>query len=89
MDSQKKFPTGKDGSVPIRPIAAFDVRVVGEVIALLSLDFADTPESLLREEYLSLVFSLTPQQALDIGEVLTRVAKRMLSRPLPPGTTFH
>ena len=89
MEPKNKFPTDKDGIVPIRPIAGYDVRSIGELLVLFRFDFPDTPEDLLRERYLSLGFSLTPPQALEIAEVLTRVAKKLLNQPLPPGTKLH
>ena len=73
----------------MRPIAGYSVNSVAGMAVLFSFDFADTPEDLRQEQFQSLRFVLTPPQALEIGETLTRVAKKLLEGPVPPETSLH
>jgi len=83
------LPIDSAGNVPLRPIAGYSVATIAGIAVSFSFDFADTPEDLQREQYRSLRFVLTPPQALEIAETLTKVAKRLLDEPLSPAAPLH
>jgi hypothetical protein len=77
-----------DGTVVTRPVLGWTTVTVAETAVLLSLQYAEKPEDI-RTGGKSLQVVMTPQNALELAESLTKQARRILDAPSPPQRAQH
>lgn len=71
------------GNVAIAPVAGWKIAPLADMGVVLRLDYLASPEALARMEATpSAQFVLMPAQALELAEVLRKLAERALQ---PPG----
>jgi hypothetical protein len=73
---------GSDGLVRTRPVLGWMTVPVAGMSVILRLNYAETPEEL-RTGGRHLQVIMTPQQCLELAEVLTRQARQILDTPAP------
>ena len=76
------------GNVVLKPVTGWAIAPVAEIAVLLKIDYSETPEDIGKGGK-SIQFVLTPPKCLELAEVLTRQAKRLLEAKLPPGKAPH
>jgi hypothetical protein len=74
--------TDGKGNVILKPVTGWAVGHLGEVAALLKIDYSNAETDTASR---SIQFSLTPQVCLRIAEALTKQAQLLLQDKLPPG----
>jgi hypothetical protein len=72
------------GNVITRPVLGWTTGPVAGMDVFLKLDYAEN-DAQLRTGGKALQCILTPQQALELAETLTKQAKRVLDAPTPTG----
>jgi hypothetical protein len=94
MDDQKTrkenrapLDTDGEGNVILKPVTGWTLASVGELAVLLQVQYEDGPEDI-GTTGKRIQFVLTPPKCLELAEILTKHAKRLLEK-LPPGKTRH
>jgi hypothetical protein len=82
MGTAKGFDTGPDGNVITQPLLGWTVAQVAGMTVLARLQYAETPADI-GTEGRAVQLVMMPQQALDLAEVLTKQANRILGLPVP------
>jgi hypothetical protein len=77
------FETDAAGNIVTRPVLGWTTAPAAGMAVIVKLDYAETPQEL-QTGGRSLQVILTPQQALELAEILTTQAKRVLNAPSPP-----
>ena len=72
-----------DGNIVTRPIMGW-TTVPAETAVILRLNYAENPDEL-RTGGRHLQVILTPQQCLELAQILTKQAQRILEAPRPTG----
>lgn len=67
----------RSGNVVIKPIIGWEIAPVAEIALLLVVRYAESPEEFQRGGK-SVQFGLTPQQALQLAEALTKTGKSLI-----------
>jgi len=70
-----------EGNVITKPVSGWITAPVADSSVLLALQYFDNPEQCEKWEPVQIQFLLTPPQCLELAEVLTRQAKKILSIP--------
>ena len=76
----KQLKTDKNGNIATCPVLGWTTGTLAEVGIILALDFAEKPEDI-QTGGRSVQLALTPQQALQLAEKLTALAKIILEAP--------
>lgn len=79
-----QFETDSEGNVILKPIVGWAVTDAAGIAVLLQLQFVESEEELESGKKQAFQFVLTPPKALELAELLTRRAKRLLEG-LSPG----
>jgi hypothetical protein len=79
------FETDSQGNVIVKPLTGWAVMDAAGIAVLLQIQYADDEKELESGVSRSFQFGMTPQQALELAELLTRRAKRLLEDKLTPG----
>jgi hypothetical protein len=82
-----KLETDNSGNVITKPVTAWALRPVAEMAVLLVMRYINSPEEF-ETGGDQVQFVMTPQQCLELAEVLTRQAKAVLQTP-PSSKTRH
>lgn len=72
----------KEGNIVTRPVLGWTTAPVAGMAVLMKLDYAERPEDI-KTGGKSLQAILTPHQALELAETLTKQARRILDAPKP------
>jgi hypothetical protein len=80
MPKDTEFETDSDGNIITTPIGGWVMANFAEVGIILGLRYVPTPEALDTGERRSTQFVMTPQQCLELGDALTRLAKKVMDQ---------
>lgn len=83
MGTAKGFETGPDGNIITHPLMGYVVVPVADTAILARLEYSDHPDQLRAMQGKHVQLILTPPQALEIADVLTRAANRILDQNAP------
>jgi hypothetical protein len=84
MDSQ--FDTDDEGNIILQPVTGWAVGPVAESAILLQIQYSESAETLETAPSKQFQFVLTPPKCLELGEMLTKHALRLIEDSiLPPG----
>lgn len=81
--------TDDEGKIIMKPMTGWTTVPVANTAVLLAIRYADTQEELERGDSRSLQLGILPAQCLDLAEALTKLARKLLDDPLPPGTHLN
>lgn len=73
-----QFELDENGEVVMKPVTGWKIAPVAGIAVLLAIQYVETPAELETGDSKSIQLVLTPQKCLELAEVLTRVAKRIL-----------
>ncbi len=73
-----------DGTISTRPVLGWTTAAIAGTTVFLQIQYAEKPADIATGG-LSLQVVLTPQQALELAETLTKQARRIVDAPIPPG----
>ncbi len=74
-----KLQTDNAGNVITQPLTGYATRTVADMLGLLVLQFAPTPESIEKEEERQQVqIVMTPTQGLELAGALTKLSELLL-----------
>lgn len=76
------FETDSDGALVTRPVLGWATVPVAGIAVVLQIQYSEKPDDIDKGGQ-SLQFVLTPPQCLELAEILTTQAKRILGLPLP------
>jgi len=77
------FDLGPDGNIITCPLTGWVVAPVMNSAILARLQYAETEDQLKTGEYKALQLIVTPQQALELAEILTKQAKQIFGQSVP------
>jgi hypothetical protein len=77
------FETDSEGNVILKPVTGWAMAPVAETAVLLQIQYSDAE---FETNDKKIQFVLTPQKCLELAEVLTKQARRLLHATLPSGT---
>lgn len=84
-EALKALEIDEQGNIVTRPVLGWITVPVAGMSVLLRLNYAETPEELgMGGRHLQVI--LTPQQALELAEILTIQGQHIFRVPAPPGT---
>ncbi len=78
------FETDNVGNLILKPVTGWAVTHAAEIAVLLRIEYLDSPADTEKDSK-AMQFALTPPQALELAEKLTKRARRLLDDKLPPG----
>lgn len=78
MPPEIKLQKDANGNVLTKPLTGWGVMPVAEIVVLLAIQYAETPEELETGRTHQIQFVLKPQECLGLAEALTKQAKRLL-----------
>ena len=79
-----RFDVDKNGMVITRPLLGWTMAPIEGMFLLARLNYAETPADI-GNDGKAIQLILTPQQALELADVLTKQAKHILGAP-PQGS---
>ena len=82
--AETPFELDEDGMIVTRPLLGFTIVTVAGMSILTRLDYAEKPADIETGDK-SVQLILTPQQALEVADALTRHARNILGTPRPTG----
>jgi hypothetical protein len=85
METSMDLEIGPDGMIVTRPVLGWTTAPAAGTAVIARIQYAERPEEL-QTGGKAIQFVLTPQQALELAEILTTQAQRILGQR-PPGKT--
>lgn len=79
----------RDGNVITNPVTAWGVTPVAELVVLLAIQYAQTPEELETGRTRQIQFVLKPQACLQLAEELNQHGKNLLKSHPPTGKPLN
>lgn len=83
-----EFETDEHGDVILKPVTGWTVTHVAGVSVLAAIRYLETPEELETGESKVVQLVMTPAMSLELAEVLTSAANKLLEPPAA-GTVLH
>jgi hypothetical protein len=80
--------TDDRGNVITYPVTGWAMGPVAEVAVLLQIQYVESEQDLEAGRHKRFQFLLTPPKCLELAELLTKQAQRLLGPP-SPGTPVH
>ena len=73
-----EFETDKNGNIITKPVTGYTIGPVAGMAVLLAIEYVESPAELESGKSKRIQLILTPQQTLEIADVMTRRAKSLL-----------